>query len=155
MTRNRKKWKCSSDPKFNRIRDSWYKINNRCYNYNNKDYKNYGQRGIKVYSFWRNNLDSYYNYCIKLENAFEKNYSIDRINNNGNYEPGNIRFVLHKVQCNNRRSNRLYEYKGKTKNIAQWAEQYNLKWEFVRDRLALGWSIEEALTIPRYQRRKN
>lgn len=151
--RSKNIWKCCNALDFGKARDLWYKINKRCHNVTNSDYKYYGARGISVYPDWRNDLDNFYDHCIKLPNAFMKGYSIDRIDNNKNYEPGNIRFVIHKVQCNNRRSNRLYAYNNKTQNIAQWAQEYNLKWEFIRDRIALGWTIEEALTIPRYGRK--
>jgi hypothetical protein len=98
-------------------------------------------------------LDKFYNYCKTLKNAFSPGFTLDRKNNDGNYEPGNLRFISHKMQCNNRRSNRLYTMNGTTKNIQQWAETFKLKWGFVRDRLNSGWTIEEALTIPRYGRR--
>ena len=152
---NRPEWKCQNQLDFKKARNTWYKMINRCTNEKSKDYIFYGKRGICIYSDWLNSLDKFYDYCKKLPNSFKTNYTIDRINNNGNYEPLNIRFVKHKKQCNNRRSNRLYTYKNKTQTISEWAEEYNLKWIFVRDRLELGWSIGEALTIPRYGRRKS
>jgi hypothetical protein len=147
-------WKCKNDPRFTRIRNTWYKIKKRCLDSSNKDYKHYGNRGITLYEPWKNDLDSFYNYCRYLNNSFKKGFTIDRINNDGGYEPNNIRFVKHKIQCNNRRSNVLYEYNGKVQNIAQWSEEYHLTWTFVRDRLKLGWTIQEALTIPKYGRKK-
>jgi hypothetical protein len=142
-----------TNPKFYKGRDTWYKILKRCYNPKCKDYKFYGERGIKFSEVWRNNFEAFFAYCINLEYSFESGYSIDRIDNNKNYEPDNIRFVKHKVQCNNRRSNRFYEFNNKTLTIAQWCEVYGLKWEFVRDRLKLGFTIEQALTLPKGSRR--
>lgn len=135
------------------VTNVYYKLRARCNNQNNKDYRYYGGRGIKMCPEWVDNRDAFEEYCKTLPNAFKAGYSIDRIDNNRNYEPGNIRFVKHKAQCNNRRSNRLYTFNGETKTIAQWADEHNLKWEFVRDRLKLGWTIEEALTIPKGVRR--
>lgn len=150
---NRPEWSCCDKNDFIKARNTWYKMVKRCYQISNSDYANYGGRGIGVYVAWKNSLDVFYNYCKTLDNAFKPGFTIDRIDNNGNYEPGNIRFASHKVQCNNKRSNRSYTYKNKTQNISQWAEEYNLKWEFIRDRLELGFTIEEALTIPRYGRK--
>lgn len=127
----------------------YYKMKSRCYNKNNSDYFFYGERGILVHKDWLDNRDSFYEYCTTLPNAFIAGFSIDRINNNGNYEPGNIRFVEHVDQCNNRRSNRNYIYNGKEATIAIHARESGLKWEFIRDRLKLGWTIKEAIEIPK------
>lgn len=73
---------------------------------------------------------------------------IDRIDNNGNYCPGNFRWVNNKVQQNNKRNNRLLTYKNKTQTEAQWADELGLKYNTLNERLRRGWSVEEALSTP-------
>jgi len=73
----------------------------RCNNPNCKSYKNYGGRGIKLCF----SSDEFVNYVLNELQIDPRGLEIDRINNDGNYEPGNIRFVTHKVNNNNKRNN--------------------------------------------------
>jgi hypothetical protein len=82
----------------------WRGMKARCYNPNDPSYKDYGGRGIRVYKPWRKSYVVFLKYILKTigrKPAFE--YSIDRIDNNGNYEPGNIRWATKKQQIHNRR----------------------------------------------------
>lgn len=81
----------------------WKNIKYRCYNENDIGYKNYGGRGIKVCDEWINNPEIFINYIKSLENYGVAGYSIDRINNDGNYEPGNIKFSTKSQQSQNTR----------------------------------------------------
>lgn len=82
---------------------SWQAIRARCYNKNHTSYKNYGGRGIIMCEEWYNNYHSFYQYVSNLPDYEKEGYTIDRINNDGNYEPGNVRWASPKMQTNNRR----------------------------------------------------
>lgn len=81
----------------------WSNIKDRCYNPNNYAYKDYGGRGIKVCDEWKNDFKLFYDYMMALPNILKKGYSIDRINNDGNYEPGNLRIADSHIQATNAR----------------------------------------------------
>jgi hypothetical protein len=104
-----------------RIYRIWDKVNQRCRNKNQTSYKDYGGRGITICDEWRNDFMSFYNWAIV--NGYEDSLSIDRINNDGNYEPSNCRFSTQTVQSRNTR--RLYSdntsgYRGVHKNGKRW-----------------------------------
>lgn len=120
-------------------------IKQRCYNKNNPGYKYYGGRGIVMCDEWRNSFNKF------LSDVGRKPFpkaSIDRIDNNGNYEPGNCRWATKTEQNNNTSSNRAYTFNNKTLNIGQWANLYNIPRETLSYRLNNGMSIGDALTIP-------
>lgn len=118
----------------------------RCYYPSTHGYERYGGRGIKICDEWINNPQSFYDWAIN--NGYDKNLTIDRIDVNGNYEPSNCRWVTKEVQDNNRRTNRKITYKGKTKNLSQWAREYNINTTTLSDRLKTGMTIDEALNKP-------
>jgi len=92
----------------------WRSIKQRCYNPNASNYKFYGARGIKMYPPWKVDFVLFYEYIISLPNYGEKNLTLDRINNNDNYEPGNLRWVTQHYQiCNSKiRKSNTSGYKG-------------------------------------------
>lgn len=82
----------------------WDGMKTRCYNHKSNRYKNYGGRGIKICDEWLNDFMSFYNWAVS--NGYNDNLSIDRVNNNGNYEPSNCRWATAKEQANNRTNNK-------------------------------------------------
>lgn len=85
---------------------AWAAIKQRCYNPKHNAYKNYGGRGITVCERWLNSFD---NFLADMGEAPSKNHSIDRINNEGNYEPENCRWATAKQQANNKRCSRTLQ----------------------------------------------
>lgn len=126
-----------------RIYNIWCKMLSRCNNSHNNEFHNYGARGIKICDEWQLNFMSFYNWSMK--NGYSDNLTIDRIDNNGNYEPNNCRWTTAKEQANNRRSNKLLEYNGEIKTIAQWCEMYSLNYWTTLRRYNKGWKAKEIL----------
>lgn len=124
---------------------TWERIKNRCNNPNSADYPDYGGRGIKVCDRWRKSFLAFYS---DMGNKPIPNYSLDRINNNGNYEPSNCRWATIQEQANNKRSNRVFTINGATKTLKQWSDELGLKYKTVHMRInSYGWSTERALGI--------
>lgn len=98
----------------------WTAIKERCYNCNSTNYKNYGGRGIIVCDEWKGNYLSFRAWA--LNNGYNDNLTIDRIDVNGNYEPENCRWATNAVQQRNKRTNHNITYNGETHCIKEWAE---------------------------------
>ena len=123
----------------------WQEMRKRCYNKNNKDYKDYGGRGITVCAEWLGDFQAFYDWS--MANGYRENLTIERINTNGNYEPTNCKWATLKEQCNNRRSNNYITYNGKTQTLQQWADEYGIARSTLSSRIyKLHWNIEKALT---------
>ena len=81
----------------------WQGMRKRCFSRYHKDYESYGGRGITVCAEWQKSFQAFYDSVSSLQHFGEKGYSLDRINNDGNYEPGNVRWATQKDQMNNTR----------------------------------------------------
>lgn len=92
-----------------KIYSVWQGMRKRCFSKYNKNYEDYGGRGITVCDEWNNSFQSFYDYVSKLAHFGEEGYSLDRINNDGNYEPGNVRWATQKEQVNNARKRRWHK----------------------------------------------
>jgi hypothetical protein len=143
------KWKIQND----RINSIYYKMVSRCYNLNAQDYPYYGGRGIKVCKEWRLSRDAFAGYTQKLDNWDNLKYSLDRIDNLGDYCPGNVKFSTKSEQGRNRRSNSILTLNGKTYTAVEFSEIFGLKQDFIKDRLMLGFTPDEILNIPKGMRR--
>ena len=115
----------------------------RCTNPNSTHYKHYGGRGIIVYEEWRRNPASFYKWAY--DNGYEEYLTIERINNNGNYEPDNCRWATIQEQNNNQRSNKLLTYKGETKNLKQWSKDTGIKYATIYRRFIEEYPPEDIL----------
>lgn len=117
----------------------------RCYSQYSKSYIEYGGRGIKVCDRWRN---SFLHFLDDIGEKPEGKYSLDRIDNNGDYEPDNVRWATDEQQSNNRRNIIFLTYKDETKPLSQWAKDIGLKRKTLACRIKRGWTIEEILETP-------
>jgi hypothetical protein len=115
----------------------------RCEDPGVNSYEHYGGAGVKVCTRWRSDFSAF------LEDMKKKpspGYSIDRIDNDGDYTPENCRWASKQQQANNRRTNRRLTHKGVTKTIAEWARERRISPITLVDRINRGWSISRALT---------
>ncbi len=129
----------------------WASMIQRCTNPNENAYRDYGGRGIAVCERW-----------LKFEHFYadmgprpSPKHMIDRINTNGNYEPGNCRWVTRKEQNRNKRNTLWIEYRGERKTLADWADSLNVSWDLLWNRLKAGWSVERAFTERVHPNRPN
>lgn len=135
---------------------AWKSMKDRCNNHNNSQFKDYGERGIKVCNEWLDKEKGFINfYNWSYANGFidtkdRSKCTLDRIDVNGNYEPQNCRWVNSKIQANNRRNNFLIKYKGEVHTLQEWSEALpiNISSSVLRGRLKRGWDIEKAFTTP-------
>ena len=123
----------------------WYHMLRRCNDPSYPSYPDYGGRGIRVCERWAKSFRTFYEDVAPRPS---RKYSLDRVNNNGDYSLGNIRWATQKQQARNKRSNRILRYEGRKAPMAQWAEEFELHKSTLFKRLALGWSVTEALTRP-------
>ena len=121
----------------------WTGMMRRCYEENCKSYKDYGGRGIKVCSRWH----EFKNF---LEDMGERppNLTIERIDNFGNYAPGNCKWIPKAEQNVNQRSNRVVEINGIKKPLVVWCRDLKLNYYTVHSRITkLKWEVSEALEL--------
>jgi len=128
----------------------WNHIKGRCYNPNVLEYKNYGARGITMCDDW---FDSFESFLADIGYAPGPEYSIERINNNGNYEPSNCKWATSREQASNRRNRKDSTLIG-NKTLTQVCREKDLPYQTIHQRIKkYGWSIEDAINIPIGQRR--
>lgn len=128
--------------KYPRTYRVWSSMKSRCNNKNHQFYQDYGGRGISVCSRW----GEFKNFLEDMGTAPE-GLSIERINNNKNYEPENCKWATWKEQHNNKRNNRFLTYKGKTQTMAEWARELKINYRTLKSRLNIQkLSVSEALS---------
>ena len=122
----------------------WQGMIGRCERPNTAGYMRYGGRGITVCARWRKSFSAF------LEDMGPRpdGTSLDRINNDGNYEPSNCRWATRSAQQNNRDANRRLEHNGATKSLTEWAREIGISPEAITARLRRGWEIEHVFSVP-------
>lgn len=121
---------------------AWQEMKKRCYNKNRCNYHNYGKRGITVCDRWMNNFE---NFLEDMGNKPNKEYSLERINNDLGYYKENCKWATVIEQANNKRSNVLLTKDDITHTIAQWCVILGLNQSAVEERVKRGWSHEDCL----------
>jgi hypothetical protein len=122
---------------------TWMK--GRCRNQANKSYKNYGGRGIAICEEW-NDYHKFREWAFA--NGYREDLTIERINNNGNYEPTNCTWISRAEQQKNKRNIRATTLFGRTQTFTDWAKELGVKRKTVYGRIARGWTEEAAFTQP-------
>ena len=123
---------------------TWKNMRNRCKNPCASKYELYGGRGIAVCGEWDSSFISFYDWA--MNSGWKAGLSIDRIDPDGNYSPGNCRWVDSIAQNNNLRSNHNITYQGETRSVSAWARTLGLNQKTLSERLRRGWSVERAFT---------
>lgn len=127
----------------------WAEMRHRCRNPKHPEYKNYGARGITV-------CDRWHKFETFLADMGEPNgLTLERINNDGNYEPSNCRWATQQEQCQNTRLTHRLTFEGETLSLSSWARRVGIPRETLHKRINHGWPLELALSTKRnhhYQR---
>lgn len=129
---------------------SWRGMKVRCLNPKDKDFHRYGARGIRVCERWMD-FENFISDMGRCPDGMQ----LDRINNDGNYEPGNCRWTDRSTQARNRRSSRMVTANGRTQTIAAWVDETGIPKTTLRCRLVNGWSEEKSVTFPVRFRSRN
>lgn len=126
----------------------------RTENPNTKGYKNYGGRGITVYSEWRWNFENFYIWAIN--HGYREDLSIDRVDVNGDYCPENCRWITQKEQCQNMRKSVKVAYEGKILSLSQWSEELGINYMTLWHRIfTYGWPVKKAFETPVNKRKSH
>lgn len=138
-----------------RLHGVWIMMKQRCSNPKTCEYHRYGGRGIKVCDEW----SSFANFRDwAMANGYDPNAprgkcTLDRIDNDGDYEPSNCRWVDMQEQMKNRpKRGHHYEYNGESHTLYDWAKIIGVSHDLLRNRIRYGWDIESALTTPSHEK---
>jgi hypothetical protein len=128
---------------------AWCHMNRRCKSPADKNYPNYGGRGITVCERWQHSFEDFY---ADMGPRPSNRHSLDRINNDGNYEPSNCRWATPDVQAKNtrvgKRAGTLLTFDGRTLSVKEWSRELGFPRGVILHRLSRGWPVEDALTTP-------
>lgn len=122
----------------------WAAMRARCTNPNSSDYESYGGRGTRVCDRWL----QFENFLDDMGLRPESNFSIDRIDNKGHYEPSNCRWATRQQQANNRTTNIVICFRDRKLTVAGWARETGLSYKALIQRYHAGWTPERMLTEP-------
>jgi hypothetical protein len=127
-----------------KIYSIWEGMKQRCTSPSNTYWHRYGGRGIKVCERWQ----LFENFYADLGDVPTEQHSLGRIDNDGNYEPNNVRWETLEQQNNNKVLNHKVTIDGVTKTLTQWAQENGLKPSTVMSRVSYGWNDYDAVTLP-------
>jgi len=130
----------------------WSAMKDRCSNPRHPQYKDYGARNITVCQRWK---DSFAAFFADMGDRPAPNLTLDRLDNDGNYEPGNCAWRTRSANQNNMRSNRRVTHDGLTLTVTQWANRCGLSPSTLHYRLSLGWPFPKAISEPVKTRRRS
>ena len=134
-----------------RLHTIWTNMKQRCYNENADNYAAYGGRGIKVCEEWKDDYRAFYEWA--MSNGYADDLTIDRVDVDGNYEPGNCRWADDRTQRLNTRRGKKYIWTidGETKHVLDWCEQFGVSYGTAKYRVEImGLTPKEALTKKKY-----
>jgi hypothetical protein len=123
----------------------WMNMKKRCLDSGYRRFPDYGGRGITICGRW---LESFQNFIDDMGTRPSAKHSIERKDNDGNYEPTNCVWATRSEQDSNKRTSRLIAFRGETLTVKEWSRHTGLNHETIRNRLVIGWSAEMALTTP-------
>ena len=127
---------------------SWQNMVARCSQPSNPAFRAYKKRGITLCARWR----EFENFLADMGERPPGSYTLDRINNDSNYEPGNCRWATKREQANNRSTNVIFEYRGRNLTFAQLVLETGVSKDILRSRLLRGkggpWTVEDAVLTP-------
>lgn len=115
-----------------RIYHIWRGMKDRCYNVHSPSYYRWGGRGITICDEWKDNFSAFYSWA--MENGYSENLTIDRIDNNGNYEPSNCRWATMEEQSRNRQSNVVIQIGNSKRTLKEWCEIFELEYGTILER---------------------
>lgn len=133
----------------------WYGIKSRCFDKKNNRFNRYGAKGITMYEPWINNSEKFL--IDVIEEIGDKPtplHTLDRKNNNGNYEPGNIRWATNEEQANNRSTTKFLTIKGETKSVSNWSKISGISGNVLRNRANNNWTDEDILSLVKKTNKK-
>lgn len=131
---------------------AWYNMLKRCHDQQHKNFKEYGGRGITVCTPWRSSFEAFLKDMGQRPSA---KHTLDRIDNDGNYEQSNCRWATRCAQSRNRGMTRMVEFRGESRPLGEWAQLLGIGYKSLNSRLNnYGWSTERALTTAIAPRRR-
>jgi len=111
---------------------AWRGAKRRCYAVGTEEWKNYGGRGIKMAPEWEHDFAAFFAHVGECPDGM----SLDRIDNDGDYAPGNVRWATPTTQSNNRRTNRFVDFGGVKVTVAQIASAMGIDWKTAKRKYA-------------------
>lgn len=122
---------------------AWSAMKSRCFHAKNASFDRYGGRGISVYAPW---VESFEAFLQDMGPRPSPDHSLDRINNDGNYEPSNCRWATRVQQSRNKSSNRMLTWNGVTDCLQGWSDRLSIPASILQSRVRLGWDTERILS---------